>query len=451
MQAWATNQGLSERDVLEVVRQNMVHEDGALRFAMDTNEAGAITIKVMPKREKGQPSMGSTPRGDVERPGPFGLAKPLRTVKEKLDSSLDELIVSDRRKSLEVATPQKRQPRPATWSSMPAGGDSAAGPPRPWKANPSGAKVTGLASYKARRNQGPGGPYQWQRPAKAEEAPGLETIMDMDWAWEPWRRKGPSGPSNGGHLCKEEPIVIDDDDDSDGGHADESAARSARVHHKMAQMGLTAASQQNRLAASRAVNQAGEMQHVFKAAVPRDIAGLKAAAVPEDIERVLKWIVWLLKKGHTKLGVEVNPDGWATLQAVAGALSRSVGGQHAGATPQALCALIRRNDLRPYFELAGNSIRLAARTGAADAAQDDDLAGLCEKMTLQNAFNMEEETSNLHEPERERPPPPQDMNEGYWTAYMDEQKQFWHHYNGPLGEWWCRELNGDVLPYGEEN
>jgi len=88
---------------------------------------------------------------------------------------------------------------------------------------------------------------------------------------------------------------------------------------------------------------------------------------------------------------------------------------------------------------------LLKRAAGHKIVKDDDLAGLCEKMSLQNAFAEDEDAQEM---QRERPAPPQESNTEGWTAYADEEGKLWHHYDGPLGEWWCRELNGEVLSYG---
>jgi len=454
MQVWGIDQGLSEMDVLDAVRQNMVHEDGALRFALDTSEDGGITVKVMPKRGKAKDHRPRNPEVHVQG-GPI---KPLpgRSVKDKLDASLDELIVSDRRQAFatarltrevaSAASPQQRQQgslpmKPAIWRSLGPNGDNAAGPPHPWRAAQSSSGL-GLGKYKAARAQGPY--WQQRAAAKEEDAPGIDEVMGMNWAWQPCRN-GSRGKFNDGEL-----VVIDDDDDADEPDG-ESSARAARVHHKMEQMGWTVGSQQMRLAAARAVNQAGEMQLAKKKQpTPRGSVALPSkGAAGFKADQVLKWIAWLLRKGHAQHGVEITSEGYATLEAVSAALDYADKGK---LDAQSLSHLIRSHDRQPLFEIAGPCIRLVARGTPTDAAEDDALAGLCEQMSLgQQSQEVTDEPNLTADMERERPPPPKEANADGWTVFVDEDQKLWHYYDGPLGEWWCRELNGEVLPYGEEN
>ena len=40
-----------------------------------------------------------------------------------------------------------------------------------------------------------------------------------------------------------------------------------------------------------------------------------------------------------------------------------------------------------------------------------------------------------------KPPPGE-----HWTLYQDD-RMVWHHYDGPLGQWWCVGEHGTIVPY----
>lgn len=60
MHLWGYQQELEDRDVLLAVQENMFHEDGNLRFAIDNDSEGRLKIRVLPKRDRWH-NGGSTP------------------------------------------------------------------------------------------------------------------------------------------------------------------------------------------------------------------------------------------------------------------------------------------------------------------------------------------------------------------------------------------------------
>ncbi|CAK9034669.1 unnamed protein product [Durusdinium trenchii] len=41
-------------------------------------------------------------------------------------------------------------------------------------------------------------------------------------------------------------------------------------------------------------------------------------------------------------------------------------------------------------------------------------------------------------------PPPGE----HWTRYQDEDGgEYWYHYEGPLGQWWCGSDHQTIMPY----
>lgn len=142
MATWAWSQGLKEPEILGAVRENMFHEDGQLRFAIDADNQGRTQIRVLPKRDKwnrgssqGTPAYkgghqraawGGRPtpdkpalRGSVAKAVPKVGATPtpvLNTAK-KLDMSLDELNQVEREQ--EMAVPEFSPP-PRGEQALPA-------------------------------------------------------------------------------------------------------------------------------------------------------------------------------------------------------------------------------------------------------------------------------------------------------------------------------------------
>mmetsp|Transcript_1618 Transcript_1618/g.3350 ORF Transcript_1618/g.3350 Transcript_1618/m.3350 type:complete len:184 (-) Transcript_1618:163-714(-) len=129
MEVWGERQGLREEDVLDALREHMFHQDSAsLRFAINDDGSGNITIRVHPKRGRSRsrspcepprssafagggsraerrarrlgvpPPARAAPREapspEAAPPAPYAPARAV-PLADKLDMCLDDLITRD--------------------------------------------------------------------------------------------------------------------------------------------------------------------------------------------------------------------------------------------------------------------------------------------------------------------------------------------------------------------
>lgn len=100
MRSWAHEHGLDEAVVLTACKEHMYHDDlnadgsKRLRFVIAADQSGQTTIRVMPKR--GGDGVATPARSHRRQAGEGGEPPAERTVVEKMEMSLDELVREQR-------------------------------------------------------------------------------------------------------------------------------------------------------------------------------------------------------------------------------------------------------------------------------------------------------------------------------------------------------------------
>lgn len=264
--------------------------------------------------------------------------------------------------------------------------------------------------------------------------------------------------------------------------------RADRVRHGLAQMGHTLDTQH--------VRQLSRLGDRNPRKARRD-GGMSPA------EKIQRWLAWVLKKGHSELGVTLSPLGgencssgsWAPLRELAEAMRKAKPefGEFDG---RSLEIVLTSTDQAGRFEIsAGGYLRLVPRKEhrcsdrgrtrlsssscslsrpaspaaplPASAPASPHLSpsrsgGVCfniattagsseaDAMDVEEAADKDLREGLLEVQGRRAPSPPPWGGDStdVWTHYEDEEAaKVWWYYNGPLGKWWCKQQGDAPVPY----
>lgn len=423
MRCWGHAEGLSKEVVLDAARQHMFQDSQRrdMRFVIDCNRRGQMTIKVLPKR---QPRAAATTpeRGggaswrERSRPTPPHASAPSRRRERGCDRAA-------RREAFEPKFQAQAGP-----------------PPRATAAQP-------LASEK-----------------KLDM--GLDDIIACEH--RPLSAPLPARPGAVSHKAAPPlppPPLPLQSSRVDGGSAHR---KGERVRHMLAQMGHT----------SKTKHVRNQRQHGSRARLeqaPQDWHHRRTGDMIPS-EKIQRWVAWVMKKGHSELGVAIESCGascTAQLDELAEAM-RTGRPEFGQLDARGLQTLLADSDQAGRFEFSDGRVRLVPRGDRlAHASPRSQFGNFAPRSRTAGPTGCRSRSSSLSSsvgssrgsiddgaqsfgistprcPAEERtarqapvPPPWDSEGTDEWTRYVDEEHGNWWHYKGPRGEW-CVMREGEA-------
>lgn len=419
MRCWGNAEGFSEDAVLNAARQHMFHDDQRrdMRFVIDCNTRGQMTIRVMPKRH--HRGAASTPDRcgaswrDRSRPTPPHVAAPFRRRERG----------GDRVARNEPFEPKFQAP---------------AGPP------PQAATMQPLATEK-KLDMGLDDIISRERRPAPPLLPAVHSVAS-------YKAAPPLPPP----LPKQSSPL-------DGGSA---RGKGDRVRHMFAQMGHTRETHHVRHHSQHG-NGARPQQQPQQ--WQRQRGGIMSAS-----EKLQRWVSWVMKRGYSELGVAIDTsgrEGGANCRARLGELAETMRrtkpefgefdarslqtaleeSNHAGrfVFSDGYVRLVARADRLAQVSQRSPSSVLALGAGPSDPPGRRSRSSSLASSTGSSRGNIGGTAHSFsiatprgpacerHDSSQAPPPPPWGGNStDVWTVYHEDGKNWWY-YKGPLGEWAC--------------
>uniref|UniRef100_A0A7S4W4Y7 2'-phosphotransferase n=1 Tax=Alexandrium monilatum TaxID=311494 RepID=A0A7S4W4Y7_9DINO len=404
MRAWGRQEGLKEQDVLDAVRRHLLHDSGgstggsssALRFSVDADKSGRISIRVMPKKATGEPPVLAAPPAGAGKPAAPCRPPPQLTVRSLHGSVLQQVAAAqdavrpkaapDALKSGFIAVDAPEAPDDTSRMDVDPGpsiDDQRANVERACKqmgltaetqhlrqTTPGSAKGDGARSYDGGRSWG-------RRSCRGDGRPAGEQVQ----RWLSWALR---------HGHRELMLSVD-------------VAGWAELH-----------------AIARAMRRSRPDFGEF------DARRLQALLEETDVVgrfEVAGGKLRKLARDHR----QPRPDRCA--QPAPAAPSAASGG---------IWGLPVDSHRRGRSGSSSSSIRSVRRRGSPSRSPSPAAALPANGAHLAR----QPQASGTGMPP---PPPPGDE----WTKYQDNGKD-WYYYEGPLGRWWCESGSDEVQPYDEE-
>lgn len=331
MNVWGKGEGLRERDVLRAMRKHMFHESdegvSSLRFGVDKDDQGYIVIRVLPRR-----------------PCSTGASTPAIATEQ-------QARVEDTRGHARRMLGDPRMQGPLDRLVQLAAARAAGGVVAPTQIGAEGNTDLAAAAAVAAAVVPPAN-YSGRGCASAE---------------------GAGGAGGGAAACGVCGVP------GPGAGPASHGGRAARVRHALEQMGLTPGSQHLRRGGTPAgppcERHAGLGRHAFQDDhLDEGLGGdhstglrygrmrhrqLFRRPMRSSVERIQRFIGWLLKRGYLEFGVPLC-KGWALLDDVADVLEEEMGGL-GDCDPELLGRFLMETDLDGRFEVSRGHVRHVPR------------------------------------------------------------------------------------------
>lgn len=427
MRCWGFAQGLEEKDIMHAVRQHMFRETaggGSLRFAMDGDADGGIVIRVMPTdRDVDRGGRPHRSRGlrDMPYEGVLGRAFGMRPPEQRVPKMIGSVL---------------RTPLPK---------------PMPTSPNVNGA----LSRAKQKGNK-------------------LDMSLDDV-------------------IRSEEVIDLEADD-----RVNPFSRKREQVLNKVRQMGLHPDTMHLRRAPQ-------DTDFFPKGGRRGEGRNHRRRWSPQ--EKVQRWVSWVVQAGYQELGIMLAEGGWVDIAALAAAIPKSRP-DFGDFDAEKLKVFIQDSDVDGRFEInpanqlrkvpkdrrkakdqrspferkvelqaprdplgmievessASSGRRRHARSpsltsnsdgmGSDNDPEDAALAEQCQNLRVSGDVEEVKKKEYLIKSEAMRwptmvqAPQPSPPPGEHWTRYQDEDGgEYWYHYEGPLGQWWCGSDHQTIMPY----
>jgi len=507
--SWGENNGADEGVMMQAVRRHMFHEDGSLRFAVDSDEAGQVLIRVQPRRraQRGgggdpEPEPDTWPRWSKEhrrggegeggrRGGGGGGGGCGGGNAWRSGPTARDMVRLWRGGGVGCGggdVPAARAPAAAEALDMPLDAVVRARGLEPSAGTDASKKLTAsekldLPLAALIRTEASGREGRWVRPAADVAPPGEE------W-WGRPAHGGVHGSAQeaGGAARRREGTL-----EASGGDVSE---RRERLQRACRQMGWAPESRHLRQVAC-GVGRFGSMQGQGSKAW--NTGRHWGEQVPSAAEQVLRWLTWVIRGGYSEVHVELCANSAVRLQEVALAMPKRFG-EFDG---DRLRVLLQESDAEGRFAISPEGLlRLVPRDGRqrrrprsrsptppSSVRDDGCLRGRRQRSSSSSMSRSPSCDAAFGGGGRGRspspaaaaragtavvgaeapgasagnagtgggaallpgargsppPPPPGPL----WQQYKDGETIWWF-YGGPLGEWWCPEGGNSPQPYSAD-